>query len=159
MTETRESYATTAAVFVGSLILFGPLTFAIFVGAATILTDFAGVASVMDGVAGNVVQIVAVLAAVEVVTEIADIQLHGFDALDRGSRRVRLGRHLLLAVTVLAALVVAVSFLVSTVQWSLAEGRQSYVAMAGLVALALAWAGARTVSAFRDGYGAGDAEV
>jgi uncharacterized ion transporter superfamily protein YfcC len=65
----------------------------------------------------------------------------------------------LLAVTVLAALVVAVSFLVSTVQWSLAEGRQSYVAMAGLVALALAWAGARTVSAFRDGYGAGDAEV
>jgi len=31
--------------------------------------------------------------------------------------------------------------------------------MAGLVALALAWAGARTVSAFRDGYGAGDAEV
>jgi len=42
MTETRESYATTAAVFVGSLILFGPLTFAIFVGAATILTDFAG---------------------------------------------------------------------------------------------------------------------
>lgn len=157
MTETSERYATAAAVFVGSLILFGPLTYAIFVGAATILTDLAGVGSVMDGLTGNVIQIVAVLAAVEVVTEIADVQLHGFDALNRGSRGVRLGRHLLLAVTVLAALVVAVSFLVSTVQWSLNEGRQSYVAMAGLVALALAWAGARTASAFRDGYDAAEA--
>lgn len=151
MTESRESYATTAAVFVGALILFGPLTYAIFVGSATILTGLVGMESVMDGAIGNAIQIIAVLAAVEVVTEIADIQLHGFSALDRGSRLVRLGRHLLLGVTVLAALVVAVSFLVSTVQWSLAENRQSYVAMAGLVALALAWTGWRTASAFRDG--------
>lgn len=146
-----------AAVFVGSLILFGPLTYALFVGAATILTEAVGAGAVMDGVLGTVVSVVAVLAAVEVVTEIADIQLHGFGALDRGSRVVRLGRHLLLGVTVLAALVVTVSFLSFTVQTALAEGRQSYLAMAGLVALALAWAGARTVAAFRAGYGTREA--
>lgn len=157
MTESRESYATTAAVFVGSMILFGPLTYALFVGAVTILTDLAGVGSVMDGVVGNGIQILAVLAAVEVVTEIADVQLHGFSALNRGSRFVRLGRHFLLGATVLAALIVAVSFLSFTVQSALAEGRQSYLAMAGLVALALAWAGARTASAFREGYGTGEA--
>lgn len=159
MTESRESYAMAAAVFVGSLILFGPLTYALFVGAPTILTDLLGIGSVMDGVLGNGIQVIAVLAAVEVVTEIADVQLHGFDALNRGSRFVRLGRHLLLGITVIAALVVAVSFLSFTVQWSLSEGRQSYTAMAGLVALALAWAGARTVSAFREGYGSQEAEA
>ena len=159
MTDSRESSVTTAAVFVGSLSLFGPLTYALFVGAVTILTDLVGMGSVTDGVVGTVVSVVAVLAAVEVATEIADVQLHGFAALNRGSRFVRLGRHLLLGVTVLAALVVAVSFIVFTVQWSLAEGRQSYVAMAGVVTLALAWAGARTVSAFREGYGAGEVEA
>lgn len=157
MTEARESYATTAAVFAGSLILFGPLTYAIFVGAVSILTDLVGVGAVLDGVVGNVIQIVAVLAAVEVATEIADLQLHGFSALNRGSRFVRLGRHLLLGVAVLAGLVVAVSFLVSTVQWSLAEGRRSFVAMAGIVALALAWTGWRAIAAFRAGYAAEDA--
>jgi uncharacterized membrane protein len=147
---TRE-YAITTAVFVGALILFGPLTFALLIGAVSILTGAVGLS--LGGVVENVVQIAAVLVAVEVVTAIAAIQLSGFDALHQGSRARRLLRHGLLGIAVLAGALVTVSFLVDVVRWSLANGRQSYVAMATLLTIALVWMTIRTVKAFQVGYG------
>ena len=149
MTPSRRDYATTAAVFTGAMILFGPLTFALLVGAVSILTDAVGVS--LGDTVQNVVQIAAVLVAVEVVTAVAGIQLGG--TLQQGSRPRRLLRQGLVGLAVGAGGVVAVSFLVDVVQWSLANGRQSYVAMAGLATLALLWAAVRTVRAFRAGYG------
>jgi|GEM_PF-4985839 len=151
MTPSRRDYATTAAVFTGAMILFGPLTFALLVGAVSILTDAVCVS--LGDTVQNVVQIAAVLVAFEVVTAVAGIQLGGFETLQQGSRPRRLLRQGLVGLAVGAGGVVAVSFLVDVVQWSLANGRQSYVAMAGLATLALLWAAVRTVRAFRAGYG------
>ena len=150
MMPSRRDYATTAAVFTGAMILFGPLTFALLVGAVSILTDVVGIS--LGDIVQNVVQIAAVLVGVEVVTAVAGVQLGGFETLQQGSRPRRLLRHGLVGLSAAAAGVVAVAFFVDVVQWSLANGRQSYVAMAGLVAVAIVWATVRTARAFQAGY-------
>lgn len=153
MTDSQESYATTAAVFVGALILFGPLTFAILVSAADAVVRLAGLSGGLSGTLESVVQIAAVLAAGEIVAEITAIQLYGFGALWRGSRRQRLARHGLLSLVVLAATGLLVGFLADVTRFALGADDTTTLAMAGLVALALLWAGGRTLLAFRRGYG------
>ena len=152
MKDSRRRLLVTTAVFVGAMVLFGPLTYGILVTAVDALARLAGAQSGLSDLAANVVSIAAVLVAAEVVTEITAIQLYGFGALWRGSRRQRLVRHALLGLVVLAAAGLLVGYLVDVVRFAAVGEDTTTLAMAGLVALALLWAGGRTVQAFRRGF-------
>ena len=153
MNDSRRQLLVTTAVFAGALILFGPLVYGILVVAADALARLIGAGSGLSGGVASAVRIAAVVVAAEVVTEITAIQLYGFDALWRGSRIQRLVRHALLSLVVLAAAGLLVGFLLDVTRFAAVRGKTTTLAMAGLVALALLWAGGRTVLAFRRGYG------
>lgn len=155
MDDSRRQLLITASVFTGALVLFGPLTFAVLVAAADAVVRLAGLGG-LAGLLESVVQILAVLAAGEVVAEVTAIQLYGFGALWRGSRRQRLARHGLLGLVVVAATGLLVGHLVEVTRVAAGSDDAATLAVAGLVALALLWAGGRTVQAFRQGYGGGE---
>lgn len=133
------------------MVLFGPLTYGILVAAVDALARLAGVR--LSDLAANVVSVAAVLVAAEVVTEVTAVRLSGLGALSRGSRRQRLVRHALLGLVVFAAAGLLVGFLFDAVRFAVAGEDATTLATAGLVALALLWAGGRTVRAYRRGYG------
>lgn len=153
MNATRGDLVITTAVFAGALILFGPLTYGVLVVAVDALARLAGIQGGLTGVAASVVRIAAVVAAGEVVAEITAVQLYGFDALGRGSRVQRLTRHALLGLIVVAAAGLLVGFLADVTRLAAVAEDTTTLAMAGLVAVALLWAGGRTMLAFRRGYG------
>ncbi len=154
MNDSRRQLLTTTSVFVGAMILFGPLTYGILVGAADALARLAGQGGLsgLPGLVESAVQIAAVLAAGEVVAEVTALQLYGFGALWRGTRRQRLARHALLVLVVLAAVGLAVGFLADVTRLAAVAEDTTTLALAGLVALAFVWAGGRTALAFRRGY-------
>lgn len=150
MDEDRWQLLVTASVFTGALILTGPLTFALIYGVVGFLADLVGLSGLYESQIGTVVVgVPAVLIAGEVVTEIAALQLHGIDALNRGNRRQRLLRHGVLGMVVVAAVIFLVTFLVNV---SVEVSRPSTQILVGLAVLALLWGGFRTVRAFRSGY-------
>lgn len=159
MDEQRRDYAVTGAVLLGALGLFGPLTYGIVVAAVASIAAAVGVEGGLTGVAGSVVRIGAVLVALQVVTEVAAIQLHGFGALRRGTRRQRVARHALLGLVVLAAAGLVVGLLVRVVSLGAVTEAPTLATLVGAVAVALAWVAYRSATAFGDGLAAADADA
>lgn len=151
MDERTRAYLITGAVLVGSLGLFGSLTYGIVVTTVSSLAALAGATAAPSGLTGSAVRIGAVLVALQVATEVAAIQLHGFGALWRGSRRQRLARHLLLSAVVLAAVGLMVGAIVDAVAFGAATSDPTTVTLAGAVVAALLWVAVRSATAFGAG--------
>jgi len=148
----RERLVETAAVFLGSVILFGGGSYFVFVWSADIVASTVGAPDVLDGRVGSAVIVLAGLAGLQIATEVTAIRLHGFDALQRGSRPLRLGRHLLLGLAVLAAAGLIVGSLAQVVRDSVAGDAYGTLLFAALVAIAVAWAAGRAITAFLAGF-------
>jgi|GEM_PF-1514725 len=138
-----------AAVF-SSLVLLGTLAFVALVGAPVILLEATGLA-VPDPVALAWIGASAV-AALWLAVEGAAVQLDGLDAVDRGGSSQRTARYAVIAVTTIAALVVAVRFLALAIPWAFGTGGAAAQVLAVAVVLALLASLYRTADAVRDGY-------
>ncbi|MFB6172057.1 MAG: hypothetical protein ABEJ23_05945 [Haloarculaceae archaeon] len=150
MPSSARDLATTGAVLFGALLLFGPATYVVVAGAVATLAGVAGLAP-LAGRPALLRSLTALLVALVVATEAAAVRLHGAAALRRGSQARQLGRHLALAVAVLASLVVAVDVLVRIGRWSLGTGRIAVLALSVVVAVAVAWTVGRAAVAFYRG--------
>ncbi|KAA9398762.1 hypothetical protein Har1130_11150 [Haloarcula sp. CBA1130] len=138
-----------AALF-SSLVLLGPLTLGLLVGAATIIVGVLEIA--VPNVLGIVGVAVAVLLALWMVLEGALVQRHGLAVIDRGGPVQRSGRYLLVGVTTVAGFVVSTRVLVLALPWAV-ETRNTPVQVLGvLLAVALVATVYRTLTAARDGY-------
>ena len=125
----RRSTAVAAAVYLGAVGLFVPLTY-------LVLT------SVLDRVvpAGPLslaVNLVVVIVAFVVAGEVASVRLHGFEALQRGPLPRRLARHLVLVAVVVAGFVVAGSVAFGLFGFALSEGRTLYAVLSVALSLVL----------------------
>lgn len=155
MTDRSPSLLISSAVFAGAVVLIGlpvtALTLALFAKVFSVfgVADALGTASVLNNVVVLAVFVSAVLVGVQVAYETAVLQVHGLGALDRGSQRAALTRHILLSLGVLAALAgatwVGLSAILGTESlWLAALG-----ALLGGAALAVALRSAR---GFADSY-------
>lgn len=105
-----------AAVYLGALILFGIPAFILSLTVIGGLLEVSGIESVLDEygflemplVFG--ILLIALLAGMQIAYEIAMLQLHGLEALHRGSPRIALLRHALLLLGGLALLAVVAIF-------------------------------------------------
>lgn len=135
------------AVAIGSLLLIGPITAGVLIGAVQMIAHLFG-----DGlVGGQYVALVFVSAVIgiKVAGEVAMIRINGYNVLQRGSSS-RIGmRYLLLALPILASLALIGRFLVMMVEWGL-DGEPIILGLVSLVVLALGWAALRTVQAYRE---------
>ncbi|SFR86188.1 hypothetical protein SAMN05216559_0188 [Halomicrobium zhouii] len=138
-----------AAVF-SSLVLLGPLAFVALVGAPAILLEATGLV-VPDPVTLAWTGTSAV-AALWLAAEGAAVQLYGLDVVDRGGPQQRAARYCLVGVTTVAALVVAVRFLLLAIPWAVEEGGVFAQLLGIAIVLALLAALYRTASAARRGY-------
>jgi hypothetical protein len=155
MTEESPSLSIASAVFVGAVILVGlpvmTLTMALFgeVFAAFGVGDAFGTADTVNTLAFLAVLISAVGVGLQFAYEAAALQLHGIEALERGSRLAVLARHILLSLGVLAALAgttwVGLSAVLGTESLWLA-------APSALLALAALAVALQSAAAFADSY-------
>ncbi|MFC6990502.1 hypothetical protein ACFQH3_01095 [Haladaptatus sp. GCM10025707] len=146
-----RSLPTTAAVWLGAVLLFTvPVAF-VLVQSALLITDAFGAREVLAGPLWLALLAFAFVSGAQVASNIAGVQLHGTAHLDRGSRARRLARHGLFVLVGLATLLVVGSLLLGITTWSLATGRAVSLALVGAVALALLWALRRSLSAFTKG--------
>jgi hypothetical protein len=125
----RRSLLVAAAVYVGAVGLFAPLSY-------LALTTVAG-PLVPDGPLSLSVNLVAVLLSLWVAGEVATVRLRGFSALHRGPLPRRVARHLGVAVVVLAGFVVAASLTVGLFDYGLSQGRTLYAVLAAALSVVL----------------------
>lgn len=153
MSPSAREYAITGAVLVGALVLVGPLAFGVLVVAVELLAAFAGAS--LSGPAGVLIYVAAALVALQVVTEVTAVRLHGYDALSRGTRERRLARTIMLSVTAAAGLVTAAAALFSVVPWAVTNRQVFTLTLAVMVLGGLLVTLVRAVRAFRGGLGEG----
>lgn len=131
----RESYAITAAVWLGSLVVVGGPTFAVTSAALGAVTDpLTGPETPGIAVLGLllVTFLVPLAISLSAASETVRVRLHGWDELQRGSVRRRVLRHAVLAVPALAVLL----FLGATAVEITTDGFEDHVATS-LTVLAL----------------------
>jgi hypothetical protein len=134
------------AVAIGSLLLIGPLTAGVLIGATQMLAHLTS-----DGLVGGqyvALVLVSAIIGVQVAGEVAMIRVNGYDVLQRGSSNRVVMRYLLLALPIIASLALIGRFLGMMVEWGL-EGESIILALVSLVVLALGWVALRTVQAYR----------
>lgn len=160
MTDESPSVAIASAVFAGAVILIGlpvlALTLALFGEALSAFgfTDTLEGADMIEAAVFLAVFLAAALIALQFAYEAAALQLHGIEALNRGSRVAAIIRHVLLSLGVLAALAAATWIGLSTVLetdslWLAVPG--TLLAIAGLAVIV------HSAGAFADSYrGEGD---
>lgn len=134
------------AVAIGSLLLIGPLTAGVLIGAIQMLAYLAG-----GGLVGGqyvALVLVSAIIGIKVAGEVAMIRINGYKVLQRGSSNRIVMRYLLLGLPILASLALIGRFLVMMVGWGL-EDEPIILGLVSLVVLALGWAALRTVQAYR----------
>jgi hypothetical protein len=136
----RRSLLVAAAVYLGAVGLFAPLTYLVL---STVLNPV-----VPAGPLSLSVNVVVALVAFWVAGEVATVRLHGFAALQRGPLARRLARHLGLGVVAVAGFVVVASLTVGLLDVGLAEGRTLYAVLAGALAVVMLVVLARSGRAF-----------
>ncbi|WP_330631774.1 hypothetical protein [Halocatena halophila] len=139
------------AVAVGSLLLFGPLTAVVL---ALVGLDIASLIGITPpyGWALVVAVLAVTLWAFAVAGEIAMIRVHGVRILHRGDSRLRMaGRHLLLVVPLVAAVMKLTPLVWLLVRDGLTQSNPVYVGITLAFAVAIAWTAIRTLRAFRRG--------
>jgi hypothetical protein len=139
----RRETLVAAAVYVGAVGLFVPLTYLVL----TSILDRV----VPAGPLSLAVNLVALIVAFVVAGEVASVRLHGFDALHRGPLPRRVARHLALAVVVVAGFVVAGAVTFGIFGFALEEGRTLYAVLAAALAVVLFVVLVRSGRAFVDG--------
>jgi len=145
-----RSLAENFAALFSSLVLLGPLTLGLLVGAGGIVLEVAGVT--VPNTLGIVGVSVAVLLSLWMALEGAMVQRHGLDTLDRGGPIQRTARYLLVGITTLAGLVVSVRVLTLALPWAVETGNIAAQILGGLLAVALIATLYRTLTAVREGY-------
>ena len=155
VTDESPSLSIAAAVFAGAVILVGlpvmALTMALFAEVFVVfgVEDALGSADTINAVVFLTVLISAVLIGLQTAYEAAALQLHGIEALNRGSRLAVLARHVLLSLGVLAALAGATWIGLSAVL----ETESLWLAAPGaLLAIAVVAVVLRSAGAFTDSY-------
>lgn len=138
-----------AALF-SSLVLLGPLTLGLLIGASRIVAGLTEL-SIPDSL--EIVGIsVAVLLALWLAFEGAMIQRHGLATVNRGSRLQRTARYLLITVTTLAGLIVSVRFLTLSLPWAFETQNTPAQVLGVLLVAALVATLYRTLTAAKKGY-------
>jgi hypothetical protein len=136
----RRSLLVAAAVYLGAVGLFAPLTYLVL---NTVLDPL-----IPPGPLSLSVTLVTALVALWVAGEMATIRLHGFAALQRGPLPRRLARHLGLAVVAFAGFVVVASLSVGLLNVGLSEGRTLYAVLSAALFVVLLVVLARSGRAF-----------
>ncbi|NLV14953.1 hypothetical protein [Haloarcula argentinensis] len=138
-----------AAVF-SSLVLLGPLTLGLLVGASKIVAGLTGLA--LPDPLGTVGFSVAALLALWLALEGAMVQRYGLETMDRGNPLQRVARYLLVAVTTLAGLIVSVRFLLLSLPWAFETQNTPAQVLGVLLVVALVATLYRILTAAREGY-------
>lgn len=145
----RESHAVTAAVWIGSLVVVGGPTASLVGGAAMLGLDALPLAvddrwiEAASALAGLAIGLVTA-------TEVAYVRVHGWDVLQRGTRRRRLLRHGVLAIPALVLLAVLAATTLAMVRF-LSVDSPAGVAVALASALVFGFVLLRVVRAFLAG--------
>jgi hypothetical protein len=147
MDDSKRRLAVTAAVYLGALLLFGPLTVFLLQRTVEIVAGAIGV-GVPTGVVAVFFLIGAIAITYEVVGEVAAVQLHGTAALRRGSPRRRFVRNLPLLITAIAAGIVVLEIGLSAFQQGVAHGQVPLVGISLVVFASLVWALVRSIRSF-----------
>lgn len=138
------------AVYLGALLLFGPLTVFLLQRAVEIVTGVIGV-GVPTGIFAVFLFVCAIAIAYGVVGEIAAVQLHGVAALDRGNPRRRFVRNLPLLLTAIAAGIVVLEFAIGAFRWGITHDQVAIIGLSLVVVASLAWSLVRSIRSFRRG--------
>lgn len=141
----------TAAVLVGSLILFVPLTTVTVLVAVSSLWIVVTGDAFPNGPVFATALFVALLLGYGTAMEICCVRLHGFDQLHRGTRTRRLARHGMLGVVAFAAAVALSRILLGAISFGLANNDPAIFGLGVAGMLALSWVGVRSLTAFRAG--------
>ena len=150
MSPSIRSLAGDFAALFSSLVLLGPLTLALLVGASRIVARLTTLT--ISGPLGTVGFSVAALLALWLTLEGAMVQRYGLDTMDRGGAFQRVARYLLVAVTTLAGLIVSVRFLVLSLPWASETQNTPAQVLGVLLVVALVATLYRILAAAREGY-------
>ncbi|WP_248516044.1 hypothetical protein [Salinarchaeum laminariae] len=146
----REQYATTAAVWVGSLVLVGVPTMAVVGRSANAVLSRASVPR--PPVLLLAVGVLSIAVGLTVATELTRVRLHGFASLHRGSIARTIGRHTVLLVPAVAFLWYAGVTVFSEIAAEVGGSASPAGAVGfGGVALTFVYVAYRCVRAFVDG--------
>lgn len=151
MKSSLRRLAVTTAVYLGALFLFGPLTFVLLTRTIETVAGIVGIDTPFPGIVSVVVVVGAIAIALEVVSEIAAVQLHGVAALRRGSPRRQFGRNLLLATVAFVAGLAVIEFAFETLQWGIVRGQVVITGLSLVLVAGLAWIFVRAVRSYRLG--------
>lgn len=147
----RQSYARTTAVAVGSLLLFGVVSYLVVVfGAIAVLPLLLAPTPLADA-AGLLAHLLAIGVAVKISLEAARVWLHGWSELLRGTRSQRRVRHAILLLPALLAGSLAVLVVVGGITDASARETPVLLVVVGAVGAAVTWVLARSVAAYREG--------
>ena len=138
------------AVAIGSLLLIGPLTAGVLIGATQMIAHLAG-----DGLVGaqyGALVLVSGIIGIKVAGEVAMIRVNGYGALRRGTPSRIAMRYLLLTLPILAFPTLIGRFLVLMVQWGL-QSEPIILGLVSIVILAFGWTAIRTIRSYRQSRG------
>lgn len=138
-----------AAVF-SSLVLLGPLTLGLLVGASRIIGGLTGLA--LPDPLGTVGFGVAALLALWLALEGAMVQRHGLETMDRGGPFQCVARYLLVAVTTFAGLIVSVRFVALSLPWAFETQNTPAQVLGVFLVVALVATLYRILTAAKEGY-------
>lgn len=143
-------YLSAAAVMVGSLILFIPLSAIALLNFFEFVRMILGIERVGSEGVRLFMGVLIVAFAYVTAMEIARVQLHGVEELRRGTRVRNLSRHGVLVLVVVAAIVSLVEFFLDALTVGIENG-QLVVAIGSAASLvALGWVVVRSLKSFRD---------
>lgn len=150
MSSSTRRLAVTTAVYLGALVLFGPLTVFLLQRAVEIVAGVIGVA-VPTGAFAVFLLVCGIAIAYEVVGEVAAVQLHGVTTLNRGSPRRQFVRNLPLLLTAIAAGIVVLEFTIGAFHWGIVHDQVAIIGLSLVVVASLVWVLVRSVRSFRHG--------
>ena len=143
----RRKAVVIGAVAIGSLLLIGPLTAGVLIGATQMVAHLVGDSGLVGGQYVALVLVSAII-SIKAAGEVAMIRINGYDALRRGSTSQIMIRYSLFLLPILASLALIGRFLIMMVQWGL-ESEPIILGLVSLVVLALGWTATRTVRSYR----------
>ena len=134
------------AVAVGSLLLVGPTTAAVLIGAVQMVAHLAG----GEIVGGQYVALVLASSAVGIKAagEVAMVRLNGYEALHREPGGRTALRYSVLLVPLFAALALVGRFLVMMAGWGF-EGQPVVLGFVCVLVLSIGWVATRTIRSYR----------
>lgn len=149
MTAHRRSLVVPTAVYLGAVVLIGVPAMAVLPAVFGWALETLGWDWLSGSVGSAIVLGLSLLIALQLAVEVAALQLEGVEALGRGSPRVALARHVLLAVGVFVALAAVVAAALSA---AVGGYGTAVVAVGSLIALAASAALYRALRAFVAGF-------